>query len=295
MKIMKVFSVYKIIFLSLIFFVFTNTAFAISGIPKESVWMSDKSPEEGDTISLFTFVFNGQEVNNLYGTMEWYDGDILIGERDFTVLPLSGQVISIEWKVTEGNHEIKPLIINTKSGKEKDSAITVLIEDKEASPLLFFVANKIEETQTDLSEEKIFGDLDNLENKIASSTPPVVAETVNNSIGFLEETRNDVKEQIFEEIAQVEAKEQMLNQTEEIKEPDEDGEVKESSPVNNQEVKRVEESPATKYVEKPALGIYKFSLKSLYFILSSALLTYALILFFMYIISKFILRKIKKK
>ena len=292
---MKVFSVYKIIFLSLIFFVFTNTAFAISGIPKESVWMSDKSPEEGDTISLFTFVFNGQEVNNLYGTMEWYDGDILIGERDFTVLPLSGQVISIEWKVTEGNHEIKPLIINTKSGKEKDSAITVLIEDKEASPLLFFVANKIEETQTDLSEEKIFGDLDNLENKIASSTPPVVAETVNNSIGFLEETRNDVKEQIFEEIAQVEAKEQMLNQTEEIKEPDEDGEVKESSPVNNQEVKRVEESPATKYVEKPALGIYKFSLKSLYFILSSALLTYALILFFMYIISKFILRKIKKK
>lgn len=225
--------------------------------------------------------------------MEWYDNDVLIGERDFTVLPLSGQVISIEWKVTEGNHEIKPIIVNTKSGKEKDSAITVLIEDKEASPLMFFVANKIEEKETDLSEEKVFSDLDNLEKKIASSTPPVVAETVNNSIGFLEETRHEAKDQIFEEIAQVEAKEQALEVTA-TPEPESEGSNGSKNSENLTE-KKTEESPATKYVEKPALGIYKFSLKSLYFILSSALLTYGLILFFMYVISRFVVRKIRKK
>lgn len=290
---MKKLFVFKIIFFSLAFFAFSNSAFAISGIPKESVWISDKSPEEGNTVSLFTFVFNGQETNNLYGTMEWYDNDVLIGERDFTVLPLSGQVISIEWKVTEGNHEIKPIIVNTKSGKEKDSAITVLIEDKEASPLMFFVANKIEEKETDLSEEKVFSDLDNLEKKIASSTPPVVAETVNNSIGFLEETRHEAKDQIFEEIAQVEAKEQALEVTA-TPEPESEGSNGSKNSENLTE-KKTEESPATKYVEKPALGIYKFSLKSLYFILSSALLTYGLILFFMYVISRFVVRKIRKK
>ena len=231
--------------------------------------------------------------------MEWYDNDVLIGEREFTVLPVSGQVISIEWKVTEGNHEIKPIIVDTKSGKDKASAVTVLIEDKEASPLVFFVANKIEETENDLSEEKIFGDLDNLEKKIASSTPPVVAETVNNSIGFLEETRHEVKDQIFEEIAQVEEKEQNLDRTEsQTKEEVVGSDSENSSDKSVNETSSAgqkEESPATKYVEKPALGIYKFSLKSLYFILSSALLTYGLIIFFMYVISRFVVRKIRKK
>lgn len=295
---MKISSVFKVIFFCFLLLAFSKSAFAISGIPKESVWISDKSPEEGDTVSLFTFVFNGQENSNLYGSMEWYDNDVLIGEREFTVLPLSGQVISIEWKVTEGNHEIKPVIVNTKSGKEKDSAITILIEDKEASPLVFFVANKIDEVEKDLSEEKIFGDLDNLEKKIASSTPPVVAETVNNSIGFLEETRHEAKDQIFEEIAQVEAKEQSLeaNTTKEDKK-DTENQTNQDQENNEDslEIKTKEESPATKYVEKPALGIYKFSLKSLYFVLSSALLTYGLIIFFMYLISRLVVRKIRKK
>lgn len=276
------------LFLAIIFFI-SKTVFATSGIPKESVWMSDKSPEEGETVSLFTFVFNGQEDDNLYGDIEWYDKDVLIGERSFTILPFSGQAISIEWKVTDGNHEIKPIIVNTKSGKDKDSATTILIEDSEASPLVFFVANKIEEKEGELSEEKIFSDLDSLENKIISSTPPVVAETISESFGFLEETRNEAKNKVFEELAQVEQKTQDLNTETEI----------DSEPVNTDtplgEVKEKEESPAVKYVEKPALGIYKFSLNSLYFILSSALLTYGLLVFCLYFISRLVYRKIKKK
>ena len=137
----------KILFILLpaLFFSSAFSVFAVSGIPKESVWMSEKSPEEGEIVTLFTFVFNGQKTDNLYGDIEWYDEETLIGERSFTVLPLSGQAISIEWKVTDGNHEIKPIIVNTKSGKDKDSSTTILIEDSEASPLVFFVANMIDE------------------------------------------------------------------------------------------------------------------------------------------------------
>lgn len=279
----------KILFvlLPVLFLSSAFSAFAISGIPKESVWMSEKSPEEGEIVTLFTFVFNGQKSDNLYGDIEWYDEDTLIGERSFTVLPLSGQVISIEWKVTEGNHEIKPIIVNTKAGKDKDSATTILIEDSEAPPLLFFVANKIEEKEVELSEDKIFADLDNLENKIISSTPPVVAETIGESFGFLEETRNEVKNIIFEEIAQVEEKSEELSAETNTEETAEEGEIAIDT--------KKEESPAVKYVEKPALGVYKFSLNSLYFILSSALLTYGLLIFFVYLISRFAYRKIRKK
>lgn len=289
---MKFFNLKKIIILSVLFFVFSGTALAVSGIPKESVWMSKKSPEEGETVSLFTFVFNGQESSNLYGDIEWYDEDTLIGERSFTILPLSGQAISIEWKVTDGNHEIKPIIVNTKSGKDKESATTILIEDSEASPLVFFVANKIEETEGPLSEEKIFGDLDNLENKIVSSTPPVVAETIGKSFGFLEETRNELKNNISEEIVQVEEKTKELNnETDTTTEVDTPNEGDSLDTVKDEK----KESPAVKYVEKPALGIYGFSLNSLYFILSSALLTYGLLIFFFYLISRFVYRKIRKK
>lgn len=279
----------KILFILLpaLFFSSAFSVFAVSGIPKESVWMSEKSPEEGEIVTLFTFVFNGQKTDNLYGDIEWYDEETLIGERSFTVLPLSGQAISIEWKVTDGNHEIKPIIVNTKSGKDKDSSTTILIEDSEASPLVFFVANKIEEKEGELSEEKIFGDLDNLENKIISSTPPVVAETIGESFGFLEETRNEAKNIIFEEIAEVEQKSQDLNAETNNEEVSEEGEVAVDT--------KKEESPAVKYVEKPALGVYKFSLNSLYFILSSALLTYGLLIFFIYLISRFAYRKIRKK
>ena len=279
----------KILFILLpaLFFSSAFSVFAVSGIPKESVWLSEKSPEEGEIVTLFTFVFNGQKTDNLYGDIEWYDEETLIGERSFTVLPLSGQAISIEWKVTDGNHEIKPIIVNTKSGKDKDSSTTILIEDSEASPLVFFVANKIEEKEGELSEEKIFGDLDNLENKIISSTPPVVAETIGESFGFLEETRNEAKNIIFEEIAEVEQKSQDLNAETNNEEVSEEGEVAVDT--------KKEESPAVKYVEKPALGVYKFSLNSLYFILSSALLTYGLLIFFIYLISRFAYRKIRKK
>ena len=231
----------KILFvlLPVLFLSSAFSAFAISGIPKESVWMSEKSPEEGEIVTLFTFVFNGQESDNLYGDIERYDED------------------------------------------------TILIEDSEAPPLLFFVANKIEEKEVELSEDKIFADLDNLENKIISSTPPVVAETIGESFGFLEETRNEVKNIIFEEIAQVEEKSEELSAETNTEETAEEGEIAIDT--------KKEESPAVKYVEKPALGVYKFSLNSLYFILSSALLTYGLLIFFVYLISRFAYRKIRKK
>ena len=88
-------------------FLFPFAASALSipaGVLKDQIWFSKDPFFVGDTISIFTFVFNSSDYR-LSGTMVLSDGTTTIDKKTFTVLPSGGsQVISFPWTVTRGQH-----------------------------------------------------------------------------------------------------------------------------------------------------------------------------------------------
>jgi len=59
----------------------------------------------GDTIQIHTFIFNSSS-EKLSGTIEFFDSNTLIGEREFSIEKGGALPISIDWTVTPGTHEI---------------------------------------------------------------------------------------------------------------------------------------------------------------------------------------------
>jgi hypothetical protein len=119
----------RIILLSIFFLLLgANPAFAQNsdlgeaGFLPGNIWFSKKKVAEGETTAIHTAVFNNT-AGKLSGTVEFYDKDILLGKKDFTLDPDTLKVVSMDWKATSGDHSFSAKITNSQSilpGGEKE-------------------------------------------------------------------------------------------------------------------------------------------------------------------------------
>lgn len=108
----------NIFFRSIFVFIFFLTPiFAIAevtsaGIPKDLIWFSKSSLYAGDTVNVYTVVYNSTPYQ-LAGTMELRDSRRVLGKQEFTVGPSgASEVVVIPWKVTSGNHNLRMFVTN---------------------------------------------------------------------------------------------------------------------------------------------------------------------------------------
>ncbi len=88
-----------------------------AGVLKDQIWFSKDPFFVGDTITIFTFVFNSSYYR-LSGTMVLKDGTTTIDKKTFTVLPAGGsQVVSFPWTVTSGQHNFSAKISDNQLDK----------------------------------------------------------------------------------------------------------------------------------------------------------------------------------
>src|ERR1035437_6296774 len=106
-----------------------------SGFIPGQIWYSKATLVEGDTVNIHTAIWNGEK-NPLLAKVEFYDKNVILGERDVTLAASELKDISIPWKITSGDHVISAKIISslaTVSGKSEKIVLdrTVTSNDRQ--------------------------------------------------------------------------------------------------------------------------------------------------------------------
>ncbi len=136
-------------------FIHAEDSAPTAGFIPKNIWYSKDPFFEGDTVKIYTIVFN-TEKSPISGKVTFYDKDAVLGSRTVTVNPESFQSVTIDWKVTAGDHSINALISDTKmiiSGESQ--AIT--LSNKKTETDEKFVAKKIIPKVSDEKAESEIG------------------------------------------------------------------------------------------------------------------------------------------
>lgn len=106
----------KILFLFFIFLVFgisvaqAEEKLSNAGFTQGNIWYSKDPFFAGDVVTIHTLVFNSS-TDDISGTVEFYDSDVLLGKIPFNIKPSGGyKNVSMEWKVSVGYHKIFAVI-----------------------------------------------------------------------------------------------------------------------------------------------------------------------------------------
>lgn len=249
-----------------------------SGFIPGQIWYSSQNLVEGQTVNIHTAIWNGDK-NSLSAKVEFYDKNVILGSRDVVVNPLELKDISVPWKITSGDHTISAKITtsttlvsgkkenitlenNTTSNDKQYVSVTIKDESGKAVSGQDIVKNKINQTGSDLDSiipEKISPSLKNIFNKIDNFRN----ETYIKLALSKEETKNELK-------------------------------------LIKNKVTTVEESKNDKSniedaVKKPITNIKLFLLIVLTLIFMVKIVFYALFVFFVFLILRFIYRKIRNR
>ncbi len=191
-------------------FLFPFAASALSipaGILKDQIWFSKDPFFAGDTITIFTFVFNSSDYR-LSGTMVLTDGTTTIDKKTFTVLPSGGsQVVSFPWTVTRGQHNFSAKISENQLDKVTGGVVNTPIStiqtvsvkrfvdldtnhdgtpDRKELHTLIKAAPLLPPTQAPILPAN---PIKTLEQSISDNAPLPVSSTAIPVIGFMEEIR----------------------------------------------------------------------------------------------------------
>lgn len=98
-----------------------------AGFVQGNIWFSKDPFFAGDTIRIYTGVFNGG-TNDLIGVVEFQDNGVSLSRVDFTVTG-GGRLREIwtDWKATEGSHAITAQIVEAKIARVGGQPVAVTL------------------------------------------------------------------------------------------------------------------------------------------------------------------------
>lgn len=275
----------KIFFVFLFVFIFlapTSVLFATSnqsttGFVSGNIWYSQAKLTEGDDVKIYTGFWNG-ESSAVSIKVSFFDGETLLGERAVQVPALTLKEISIPWKVTVGDHEIRAIITKATSnaGGTNESIALSTSEVKSGS---MFIPKKI---GAEIGEEK----LGELGEKVIDVLPENVSEPITKSI-------NDID--LFRQKTEMSIEDGIQDAKNKIKEIDEAPKNTDTNDTKSTDSKTINQSKKDSLdsTEKPIAYIQLFLLSIASFIFSHSLVFYGLIILIIFFIIRFIYRKIR--
>lgn len=109
-----------------------------AGVPKDALWFSKDPFFAGDTITIFTMVYNSTDYT-LSGMMELRDGTTTISKKNF-VVDKSGasQVVSFPYEVTPGNHAFVAVITEDELRKEGSAPLDETLTETKTTAMKRF-------------------------------------------------------------------------------------------------------------------------------------------------------------
>ncbi|HAE36687.1 MAG: hypothetical protein UR85_C0008G0025 [Candidatus Nomurabacteria bacterium GW2011_GWF2_35_66] len=274
------------IFFILIYFIFIPSysfgATLATGFIPGQIWYSKDPFIEGDTVKIYTALWNSS-FSSLSAKVEFYDKNVILGSRDVVVPALKLQDVSVSWKVTSGDHLISAKIISpstTTSGKKEAVIVTNTTTeiDKRFVPVVLTTAEGKPATSSDVLKSQI----DKATSSVDDIVPLSISTPVSKNIGLIDNFREDAFKKIS--ATKIETKDRI----DEINKIENKTTTDKTSTVQN----KVGVEDAT---EKPITYLKLIFLSILSFIFGSKLVFYAIIVFLVFLIVRFIYRKIRNR
>ena len=104
-KIFTYFLFIVFLFPPLISFAESSAVDSSVGFVPGNIWYSNDNPQEGEITKIYTALWNSAK-ESISGKITFFDRNIILGEKTFTIAPSSVNTISIDWLVTHGDHLI---------------------------------------------------------------------------------------------------------------------------------------------------------------------------------------------
>jgi hypothetical protein len=184
------------IFLTILFAIIcSHVAFASdtsnTGFIPGQIWYSVDPLVEGDTVKVYTAVWNG-DANPLEATVEFYDKNVILGSRPVSVPRETTQNVSINWKVTAGDHVISAKILASKITESGKSHPVVLARNATDEDRLFVpkVLEQLDGTPV-TTNVALKSKLDETKSNISNVLPDSISKPVSSTIGGLDSFRDE--------------------------------------------------------------------------------------------------------
>jgi len=251
-----------------------------SGFIPGQIWYSKDVLIEGDTVDIYTAIWNGDK-EPLSAKVEFYDKNIILGSRDVTLSSLELKDVYIPWKITSGDHVISAKIISssaTISGKKEKVVLSRIItsNDKQFVPVV--VKNDVGETVS--VDSKLQNQINKTTAEINSILPEKVSAFISNSFTAVDNFRDKT----FEQVSTV--KDETQKEINLIK-----SEEKEKTLIQTLDVK----SNIGDATHKPITYVKLFLFSVLTFIFGNKIVFYGFSILIVFYIIRSIYRKIRNK
>lgn len=250
-----------------------SSAEEITGIIPGQIWYSTDSLKEGETVKIYTAIWNDTK-QNLSTKVEFYDKNVILGTRDITILPDQVSGVNVSWKVTSGDHLVSAKIISSVLNKQgiKDPIVLSRVStnlDKKFVPAIVTNIDGSPATSADVVKSQI----DKASSRISEAIPDSVGQPVSNLFGNIETFKNKIFNQIIQSKAKTKAEIKGMENKE--------GTIGNSATLNK--------------TDKPIAYLKLFFLSVIYFIFSSKILFYGIIFLLIFLIIRYLYLKLKYK
>jgi len=260
----------------------TSTGF----IPGQ-IWYSKDTIIEGDTVNIYTAVWNNA-ASSLSAKVEFYDQNVILGTRDVVVGPQQLKEVSVSWKVTAGDHVISAKIISpsiTVSGKKQTITVnnTLTETSRKFIPVVIKTINGDPATSTDIIKNQIDKATSGIEGILPESVSTPLTKNLDVVSSFREDTYTSIskmKDETKQVIESLSAKE------EKVAIPSKD--------KNNTKVTTVTKMSTDDAVKKPIAYVKLFFLSILSFIFGSSIVFYVLLLLVIFLIIRWVYGRIRR-
>lgn len=144
------------------------------GFVKDSVWLSNDAPNEGDTVTISTLVVNGDQ-STLTAKVQFYDSELLLSEKSVSVDKGDAKIVTTSWKVTAGSHALHAALKDATLVSTSGKKTSVTLSDAQSANQNLFVKTS---TPTSLTEQnKVDAKVNEVASKVESVVPEAVKDT----------------------------------------------------------------------------------------------------------------------
>jgi len=280
------------IFFILIYLISTNTVLAAAvtatGLIPGQIWYSKDVIVEGDTIKIYTAVWNNTS-SVLSAKVEFYDQNVVLGVRDVVVQPSQLKEADVSWKVTSGDHTITAKIISpnvTVSGKKE--SIVVDNTSTEASRRFVPVVIKTINGEAATSSDVIQSQIDKATSSIEDILPNSVSEPISKNMNIVSKWREDTLSKVLS------AKETTKESLNLLSQDQKNANAKANLSKTSTGTVSSNKAPVEDATKKPIAYIRLFFLSVLSFLFGSKLVFYSAIVLIIFFIGRAIYRKIRR-
>lgn len=266
--------------------VYADTS-AVTGFIPGQIWYSKETLVEGDTVKIYTAIWNG-DTNAVNARVEFYDKNVILGTRDIIVDPSHLQDVSVSWKVTAGDHIISAKISSSSTvnnGKKEQITLdnVTTSEDRTFVPVSIKVADNTQAKATDVVKNEV--------TKAATAAKDIIPSSVSNSFSSFDSLRDSTYTQIVDNKNKTQ---KQIDSLSVVTQPATATQIKDKNTKTQPKSEQTQSKPLDT-TEKPIAYVKLFLLSILGFIFGSKLFFYGLILLLLFLIFRFIYRKIKNR